>query len=71
VDGQERISTSDLLTYVLRIPIGQQKTADAMRLSTVMQRAGWGRGENKITIYGKQVRGFFRWIKDEATVFPR
>ena len=53
------------LTYVLRIPTGQQKTADAMRLSTVMHRAGWERGENKITIYGKQVRGFFRWIKDE------
>jgi len=50
---------------VLRIPTGQQKTADAMRLSTVMHRAGWERGENKITIYGKQVRGFFRWIKDE------
>jgi predicted P-loop ATPase len=64
IDGQERVSGSDLLTHVLRIPIGQQKTADAMRLSTVMQRAGWERGENKITIYGKQVRGFFRWIKD-------
>jgi hypothetical protein len=38
VDDQERVSSSDLLTYVLRIPIGQQKTADAMRLSTVMQR---------------------------------
>jgi hypothetical protein len=40
-----------------------------MRFSTVMQRAGWERGENKITIYGKQVRGFFGWITDEATVF--
>ena len=36
-----------------------------MRLSTVMQRAGWERGENKITICGKQVRGFLRRIKDE------
>ena len=71
MDDQERVSSSDLLTYVLGIPIGQQKTADSMRLSTVMQRAGWERGENKINIYGKQVRGFFRWITDEATVFPR
>jgi hypothetical protein len=65
VDDQERVSSSDLLTYVLRIPIGQQKTADAMRLSTVMQRAGWEHVESKITIFGNQVRGFFRWIKDE------
>ena len=62
---QERVATADLLTHVLRIPEGQQKPADTMRLSTAMRLNGWERGDNKITVNGKQVRGYFRWVKKE------
>jgi hypothetical protein len=45
-------------------PISKQVTALSMRLSTVMKRLGWERTTNgKVTIQGKQVRGYFRWKK--------
>jgi predicted P-loop ATPase len=61
IDDQERIASAALLTYVLRIAIGQQDTRHEMRLAGVMKTLGWERGPNKITIEGKQVRGYFRW----------
>ena len=61
VDNQERVASSDLLTEVLSIPNGQQHRGHAMRLANVMKRLGWERdGGNKVTIDGKQVRGYFR-----------
>jgi predicted P-loop ATPase len=57
---EERISSRDLLSYVLEIPTAYQTTAHTMRLSVVMKRLGWSRTENKITIGKEQVRGFFR-----------
>ena len=64
VDGQERVASSDLLTHVLRIPLGQQRRDQSMQLATIMKLAGWerGSGNNKVTIRGKQVRGYFRWV---------
>ena len=61
VDGQERVATSDILENVLQIPPAQRNRNHAMRLPDVMKRLGWQRdGENKITIKGKQVRGYYR-----------
>jgi hypothetical protein len=59
-DGLEKVKSADLLAYVLRIPIGQQKKADSMRLSDAMRHVGWERTGNKITVKGKQVRGYSR-----------
>jgi hypothetical protein len=60
VDDEERVSSRDLLSYVLEIPTAYQTTAHTMRLSITMKRLGWERTENKITIGKEQVRGFFR-----------
>ena len=64
VDGQERVASSDLLTHVLRVPIAQQRKEHSMQLSTIMKLAGWERSPNgnKMTIRGKQVRGYFRSV---------
>jgi predicted P-loop ATPase len=59
-DGEERVSSRDLLTYVLEVPTAYQTTAHTMQLSATMKRLGWERTENKITIEKEQVRGFFR-----------
>jgi predicted P-loop ATPase len=61
VDGQERVATADILDHVLQIPPAQQHNGHAMRLKNVMKQLGWERdGDNKITIGGKQVRGYYR-----------
>jgi predicted P-loop ATPase len=58
---QELVATPDILDKILKIPAAQQTTGTAMRLSNVMKRLGWQRdGGNKITIDGKQVRGYYR-----------
>ena len=62
VEGQERVKSSDLLTHVLHIPVGQQRKEHTMQLSTIMKLAGWERNSNKVSVGGKQVRGYFRWI---------
>ncbi|SHG81288.1 VapE domain-containing protein [Bradyrhizobium erythrophlei] len=63
IDGQERVASSDLLEYVLDIPIAQQTTATSMRLSNVMKQLGWERTSNKkVTIGDERVMGYFRWI---------
>lgn len=61
-DNREMVASADLLTHVLRVPIGQQETRHSMTLATIMKRAGWERASNKITIGGKQVRGYFRVV---------
>ena len=64
VADQERVASSDLLTYVLEIQVAHQTTAHTMRLSNVMKALGWERTSNgKVTISGQQVRGYFRRIK--------
>ena len=55
------VSTIDVLTWVLNVPFKDQTTATTMRLGNVMRLAGWQRSSNgKVTIEGKQVRGYFR-----------
>jgi predicted P-loop ATPase len=64
VDDQERAASDAILAHVLKIPIGQQTTADAMRLATVMKLLGWERPSNgKITIEGRRVQGYFRRVE--------
>jgi hypothetical protein len=61
VGGQERVATSYILDSVLRIPPERQSRDIPMRLANVMKRLGWKRdGVNKVTIGGKQVRGYYR-----------
>lgn len=65
IDDQERVSSSDLLTHVLKIPVGQQATPHPMKLATVMRRLGWERTTGgKVTIEGLQTRGYFRPINE-------
>ena len=60
---RELVASADLLKYVLSIPIAQQHTGHSRRLATVMKLAGWERNNSeKVTINGKQVRGYFRPI---------
>jgi predicted P-loop ATPase len=60
--GQHRVKTSDLLTHVLNVPVERQTQNLRMRLAAAMKRAGWRRPEGglKLTIDGKQVRGYWR-----------
>jgi predicted P-loop ATPase len=60
---QELIAASDLLEYVLDIPIAQQTVTTSMRLSTVMRQLGWERNSNgRVTIKGERVKGYFRHL---------
>ena len=60
---RELVASADLLKYVLSIPIAQQHSGHSRRLATVMRLAGWERSNSeKVTINGKQVRGYFRTI---------
>jgi predicted P-loop ATPase len=63
-DGQTelRVSSRDIFKYVLKIPIERQNAQQAMLVASMMKRLGWQkpRGDNKISIDGEQVRGFFK-----------
>jgi predicted P-loop ATPase len=63
IGDQERVASEAILTHVLEVPIARQTTSDAMRLANAMKAQGWQRTSNgKVTINGKQVRGYFRWV---------
>ena len=63
IGDQERVASEAILTHVLEVPIAHQTTAHAMRLAHTMKALGWQRASNgKVTIGGRQVRGYFRWI---------
>jgi hypothetical protein len=68
VDDQQRIATSDLLDWVLKIPEKDQTRAATMRLAEVMKVLGWERnGGNKMTIFGERQRGYFRLVQSVVT----
>jgi len=74
---QERVSTHDLLTYVLRRAVDRQTSADGTRVASIMERLGWQRPDNKsraLRINGKSVRGYWRPIQcgqpQEQMVLP-
>jgi predicted P-loop ATPase len=59
----EQVASADLLTYVLRIPVGQQRRDHSMQLATTMKLLGWDRPDSqRVTIDGKQVRGYARRV---------
>ena len=57
--GEERVSSADLLETVLGIHISKQRDVDFKRLGRCMRRLGWG-GPKKTMIAGKQVKGYIR-----------
>ena len=57
--GEERISSTDLLSIVLKIDISKQRDIDYKRLGRCMRRLGWN-GPRKTIIAGKQVKGYTR-----------
>jgi predicted P-loop ATPase len=62
---EERVASSDLLTYVLKVPIGQQETRHTMKLASTMKHLGWHRySGGQVTINNKQVKGYFRMVKN-------
>jgi predicted P-loop ATPase len=68
--NEDRVSSSDLLTYVLKIPVGQQSVQHTMKLANVMKHVGWDRKlGGKVTIQGSQTRGYFRHVAQPGTLF--
>jgi hypothetical protein len=60
-DGQQRVSSADVLTFALHIPPGQQTSAHAQRLAYAMALAGWTRNPTgRVSINGTPVRGYLR-----------
>jgi predicted P-loop ATPase len=58
---QEIVSTKDILTHVLKVPVEKQTSAHSMRVAKIMKHHGWQRAiHGKVTIRGQQVRGFYR-----------
>ena len=61
---RELVVYTDLLRYVLGIPIHQQNKSHGMRLAEIMQKLGWKK--DRFIINAVQVRGYMRKI-DDAT----
>ena len=59
--GEERISSTDLLSIILKIDISKQRDIDFKRLGRCMRRLGWS-GPKKTFIAGKQVKGYTRKV---------
>ena len=57
--GEERISSTDLLSIILKIDISKQRDIDYKRVGRCMRRLGWN-GPRKTIIAGKQVKGYTR-----------
>jgi predicted P-loop ATPase len=58
---RECVASNDLLTYILKIPVGQQEKRHTMKLADVMRHLGWERPPNgSVTIDHKRVKGYFR-----------
>jgi hypothetical protein len=57
--GEERVSSTDLLETVLGIHVSKQRDVDYKRLGRCMRRLGWD-GPKKTKIGGVQVKGYTR-----------
>lgn len=58
---EQRVSSEELLTFVLNIAPGNQQTGHTMRLAAVMKRLGWSRNDNGyVSIKGNRVKGYYR-----------
>jgi predicted P-loop ATPase len=58
IDSREFVSSEDVLTHVLKVPIDRQDRHHTMRLSDAMKRLGWKR--ERAAVGGDQRRGFAR-----------
>jgi predicted P-loop ATPase len=65
-DGdEERVASADLLEYVLGVLPERQTQAHSMRLANAMKHTDWERpASGKITIGGRQLRGYFRRVRE-------
>ena len=63
--GEERITTADLLGLVLGIHVSKQRDLDYKRLSRCMRRLGWD-GPKSTRIAGKVTKGYTRPIGTPA-----
>jgi predicted P-loop ATPase len=61
--GEERISSADLLSIILKIDISKQRDIDFKRAGRCMRRLGWS-GPKKTVIAGKHVKGYTRPEKE-------
>jgi predicted P-loop ATPase len=59
--GEERVTSADLLETVLGIHISRQRDIDLKRLGKCMRRLGWD-GPKKLRVGCKTVRGYSRQI---------
>jgi hypothetical protein len=57
--GEERVSSTDLLETVLGIHVSKQRDIDYKRLGKCMRRLGWD-GPKKMMIGGKPTKGYSR-----------
>jgi hypothetical protein len=65
---EERVASADLLTYVLRVPIGQQEARHTMKLANVMKHLSWHRHSGcNVTINSRSVKGYFRLVRNKAS----
>jgi hypothetical protein len=60
--GEERVSSADLLEIALGVHVSKQRDVDFKRLGRCMRRLGWD-GPKKTAIGGIQVKGYTRLIK--------
>jgi hypothetical protein len=60
IEGEERISTSDLFAIHLNIPADKRTDTNAKRLAFCMKRLGWEKPDNPLRIGADKVRGFRR-----------
>jgi len=60
--GEERVSSADLLEIALGVHVSKQRDVDFKRLGRCMRRLGWD-GPKKTVIGGIQVKGYTRLIK--------
>jgi hypothetical protein len=65
--GEERVSSTDLLSIVLRIDVSKQRDIDFKRLGRCMRRLGWD-GPKKTVINEKPVKGYVRPIRSGSAV---
>jgi hypothetical protein len=57
--GEERVSSTDLLETVLGIHVSKQRDVDYKRLGKCMRRLGWD-GPKKLLVSGQQTKGYSR-----------
>ena len=68
-EGKDLVSSADVLTHVLNVPIGQQHPEHGRRLARAMKRCGWQTTKSgRVRIRGKQFRGY--WREPPPTVIP-